>query len=393
MTRKLLSFLLLTTVLGTGSLSVYAQNRLPPVTRWIQQLHKQEKQVVSALQKSWLRARIKQPSADRRPLPPGPLAQPQRTVFMLQDAKGSHSAPFFASGFLIEETWQGKRYVWGVTAKHIGDLYDGPMEAVFYLHNKRLTVPVKIAFTGARFGIDASLLQLEIPPDVLKPLPLGKDPLPGEELQSFGYIIGSFFPNTSRQVLSVSRERIFTSYAFAPHQSGSGYCGSALIDKQGALAAIHCGSMQDHSSSFAVPVSQLRTLLAAYHGETAGKRELRFNGHLIGHLNPRQVVYAVYVKKNGRTLSKKHTEPQPASGLHRAISAAVNIAKLSDPAHLEAGLLWQGADEVRILVFEEPPRYFAPQTDPCVQTLYTYRPDDHSVTARTFTALLSVAPL
>ncbi len=392
MTKKI-CFLCVLALLAAGP--VAAQPHLKSVNRWINRLHLQEKQVLDALQKGLRRAWLTPGSKQKIPALSSRFAlqNPQESVFLLRDVQGKCSSTFFASGFLVQETFQDKNYVWGITAKHIGDLYDGPIEAVFFVNNRPIVVPVQIAFTGAQYGIDISLLKLDIPAGILKPLSLGQDPQVGETLHSFGYARGKFYPLSSRKVLRTGTNRIFTSYAFSSIASGSGYCGSALVNEQGLLSAIHCGSIPDKSASFAVPVSNLRTLLAAYHGLQQGQRELRFNGHLIGKMNVRQGIYAVYVRRNGRVISKKHTEPQPYSGLHHYFSPNPDIARLNDPSHLEDGLKWLGADEVTVLVFEEPAEYFNPQEDPCKQTLYRYNLLDGTVTTSTFTGVLSLKPL
>ena len=121
------------------------------------------------------------------------FAAPRQTVFLLQDAGSSHRTPFFASGFLIREVFKGKNYVWGVTAKHITDLFDASFEAVFYVNGQAVRCPVQAVFAGAQHGIDLTLLKVDTPAHApLEPLALGQNPQEGEFLQSYGYTRGLF---------------------------------------------------------------------------------------------------------------------------------------------------------------------------------------------------------
>ena len=311
------------------------------------------------------------------------FAAPRQTVFLLQDAGSSHRTPFFASGFLIREVFKGKNYVWGVTAKHITDLFDASFEAVFYVNGQAVRCPVQAVFAGAQHGIDLTLLKVDTPAHApLEPLALGQNPQEGEILQSYGYTRGLFYYSGQREVLAVSPQQIITPYAFAAHHPAAGYCGSPLLNAKGEVAGIHNGSPKNKNQSVAVPVAQLRTLLAAYRGLPQGDRALVFNGRYLGALRANQTVLAVYAKKDNKifasmqwpTLPDGFTQPQ--------------AIRPPNPAQLQQFLNWQGADEINVLVFEEPPHYFQPQADLCRQTLYRYDLTSGAVSARTFTALL-----
>lgn len=361
-----------------------AQPHHPALKRLMFNLHKRQKQPFESLRSFLRRATTKAQKKAIAQLKESPLPKPQKTVFLLRDATNTYKTPFYASGFVIEEVFEGKRYLWGVTAKHITDLFDSSFEAVFYINGKLLSVPVQVEFAGAQAGIDLSLLKLEIPAEKVSPLPLGQDPQPGQTLHSYGYSRAQFYHAPARKILGTSSRRIYTTYAFLPHRPASGYCGSPLVNAQGQLAGIHTGSMGDKSSSFAAPVSQLQTLLAAYRGREQGKRPMLFNGKEIGFLKPNQAIFSVYAQKEGKIIAQLFTQIK-TTGWH-----LWDPQKPIDPQQLEKAVPWQGADEVYVLIYEEPAAYFQPLEDPCRQTLYRYDLATQQVQSFSFTGVLSL---
>ena len=382
---QLKTVLALLVSLGSLALPLQAQPKNAVLNRLVQKMQARSATPLKSFQSTWQKVIKKIQKSAAEQVKKAPSLQPQQTVFLLQDAEVSDKNPFFASGFLIQETFQGKQYLWGVTAKHITDLYDTPFEAVFYINGQPLRVPVQAVYTGAQHGIDLTLLQLQIPPAApLVPLTLGHNPHRGDILHSYGYTRGIFYPSANRQALAVTPQKIMTPYAFVPHHPTAGYCGSPLLNTQGEVAAIHCGSAADKSASFAVPVSQLYTLLAAYRGLPQGQTPLVFNGTQIGFLHANQTIMGVYAQKNGKTISK-NVLPL-ATDIFSALPKETELI----PTQLETSLHWQGADEIYVLVFEEPPHYFLPQEEPCLQTLYRYNLSTGEVSSRSFCSLLPV---
>lgn len=200
---------------GCLVLPLHAQQKNAVLNRLIQKMQTRSDTPLKSFQSTWKKVIKKIQKSAAAHVKEAPSWQPQQTVFLLQDAEGSDKNPFFASGFLIQETFQGKQYLWGVTAKHITDLYDTPFEAVFYINGQPLRVPVQAVYTGSQHGIDLTLLQLQISPSTpLVPLTLGHNPRRGDILHSYGYTRGIFYPAANRQALAVTPQKIITPYAF-----------------------------------------------------------------------------------------------------------------------------------------------------------------------------------
>ena len=367
----------------TGASALEAQPPHPALKRFLLTLHKQQQQPLAFLRSFLRRATAKAQKKAIAQLKESPLPQPQRTVFLLRDATNTYKTPFYASGFVIEEIFEGKRCLWGVTAKHITDLFDSAFEAVFYVNGKPVVVPVQVEFAGAQAGLDLSLLKMTLPAEGISPLPIGQDLQPGQMLHSYGYSRAQFYHAPARKTLKNTPQRVYTSYAFLPHSPASGYCGAPLVNAQGKLAAIHTGSTGDKSSSFAVPASELHTLLAAYRGRKEGERPLLFNGEKIGSLKANQVIFSVYAQKDGKITSQILTQIK-TTGWH-----PWNNKEPVSPKQLEKLISWQDADEVYVVTYEEPAAYFQPFEDPCRQTIYRYHLATREISVYSFTGILS----
>lgn len=304
--------------------------------------------------------------------------------------------PFMASGFIIEENYQGERFLWGVTAKHITDLLEPSFNAVFMGKEKPFSVPAEVVFTGSQFGIDLALLKLKFPPNTdIQALPLGQNPLPGEKMHSFGYAQGLGTYTQNQSVFFTGANRIFFSFEFAAHFPRAGLCGSPLLNSQEEVTGIHCASRADHSTCLAVPVQHLKMLLAAYRGnQRAATRELILNGKKLGEIQVNQAIFGMYVYQGGQLRTKKEISTPDFISLYPTPPRQETLA---NPAQLEKFIpctpaFLHTADYIEFSVFTEPPGLFYLQDIPVQQTLYRYYPSTGEVSLSHFTGPLGQRP-
>ncbi len=299
----------------------------------------------------------------------------RQSVFLAQRIPTqARPKPFQATGFVIQENFDGKIYLWGVTAKHITDILGPRFTAVFYQDGKPFSARAQVEYTGSQYGIDLALVSLDAPPDKLRPLTTGNAPQAGEDLTSFGYGRGLFIQTPHRKTIFTGPNRVFTSFAFEKTTARSGLCGSPVLNARGELAAVHCGSRADHSCCVAVPAEHVRLLLNAYRRRSGGTRPLTFNGKVIGQLEANQAVFGVYARSGNMVLSQR-----TLATAHLTATAE----EFADPAHLEKNLSLFNADHVAVLVFREPAETFNLNSS-CEQTLYLYNLDTGQVTQYTF---------
>ena len=212
--------------------------------------------------------------------------------------------PLEGTAFFIEEEYQGKKYLWGVTAAHMVD-YVGPDIHLRLSLDVGLSydIPVTVVAKGNTGMADIAIFKInEDVSDLVLPFTLAKrEPKPNEVLRSYGFFEGDFHVVPNRKVLQSTPGRIVTSFEFGNHER-AGACGGPLINEQNELVGIHCGSSRSKQESYAVPISFLKDLLEAAHHNGIKERDLVLNGRTIGKINIDEYIYSVSVKKLGITL-------------------------------------------------------------------------------------------
>lgn len=273
--------------------------------------------------------------------------QAQRSLFIV----GSDTNPAPATGFVIEERFNGKSFLWGVTAAHLIDAYEAPF-MMFMIDGQPMGFNAATVVKGHRDGADIALLLL--PPQAaewVKPLSISrKTPKTGEKTFSIGYAAGVFKQVQNRELLETNPFRLVTSYEMR-HTPRRGYCGSPLLNAQNEVIGVHCGSdLQEHHAawrsdfkklkmpapdvSLAVPVQHISDLLAQYRlGQYRGI-PLKAGNIFIGALLPHQHIMQVAVIKNNR------------------LEQAVNGGPFVDPTRLERFLTTAGADGLLVTVYD-----------------------------------------
>lgn len=212
-----------------------------------------------------------------------------------------------ASSFVIEETFNGKKQLWGVTAAHVANQLSANPGIV----TKKGIIPIQVAIQGSPDMTDIALFPIpqELTPYV-HPLTLAKQsPAAGTMTHSFGYFHNGFHRVDNRQVLERTTSRLITSLEFKTKDRG-GACGGPLLNAQNQVVGVHIGSSSSKKLSYAVPVEHIYKLLAAYHNGGKYMQPLLFKGKKLGEININEALVAVQARYRGRTTANLFTQHQ-----------------------------------------------------------------------------------
>lgn len=207
--------------------------------------------------------------------------------------------PFTATSFVIEEEFEGKKQLWGVTAAHIARLMSA-FPAVWL--EDYAPFPVEFTAIGNAGMIDLALFQLPKEwPHNIPPLKLaGQTPKPGDKTYSFGFFNDDFFLVPNREIKEVTPNRLITSLEIdTPNRGGA--CGGPILNKQGEVVGVHIGSSDSQQISFAVPAAEIRRMLQAYRHKGQSLQPLIFNGKRIGDLNVNESIASIQTVTDGYT--------------------------------------------------------------------------------------------
>ncbi len=237
---------------------------------------------------------------------PAPLRQ---SVFILQEKsilnKWLVGIPP-ATTFIIEETYQGTPYIWGVTAAH------------YYWQNPTLLhpdypAPISVSLEAKGNAGMTDLVAFPLPANLpgITPLKLAdKLPQKGEELHSVGFFQQEFRHTLPQQVIDVTSQRFITTLPVEPGVNRAGACGSPILNASNEVVGVHIGSSTGRHIGYAVPASHLQRLLQAYH-EGAAPQPLVLNGLKIGEIQVNDYISFIYVNQqedNLYTINPHHHE-------------------------------------------------------------------------------------
>lgn len=241
--------------------------------------------------------------------------------------------PFTATSFVIEEEFEGKKQLWGVTAAHIARIMSA-YPAVWL--EDYAPFPVEFAAIGNAGMLDLALFQLpEEWPRSIPALKLAEQtPKPGEKTYSFGFFNDDFFLVPNREIKEVTPTRLITSLEIETSHRG-GACGSPILNTQGEVVGVHIGSSDSKQISFAVPAAEIKRMLQAYHNKGQSLQPLLFNGKKIGDLNVNESISRVLTVTDGYTTGDFVT---------------YHYEKDVDYAHLETLSPDADPDEVHIII-------------------------------------------
>ncbi len=205
--------------------------------------------------------------------------------------------PFTASSFVIEEEFEGKKYLWGVTAAHIAHIMRG--YPAFWMENY---LPIDIEFSAlGNAGMDDVAL-FPIPENManhISPLKLAETrPAVGEKTYSFGFFNDDFYLVPNRKIQEVTPNRLITSLEFDTTNRG-GACGGPILNAQGEVVGVHIGSSDSQHISFVVPADAIKRLLQAYRQGGKNLQQLQFNGLPVAQININESIYRIRTVTGG----------------------------------------------------------------------------------------------
>ncbi len=248
--------------------------------------------------------------------------------------------PFFSSSFFVREVYQGKPYIWGVTAAHISENLGSKNAQVSIFLDEQLNYSSEVEFVQKGNTGFADVAIFRVDEDCLRdiqPLPLAADlPKPGEVLRSYGYFENEFHITPGRVVQEVSPSRIVTSFEFGD-ASPAGSCGGPVLNSNNEVIGIHCGSARKQNKSFVIPAQHIRNVISAYHNNGIHETPLLLNGQEIGTIGIDEYIYAMSAIKNNIPINVFHSH-------HHELKV--------DYAHLENMISLQGMDQLEIFLMK-----------------------------------------
>lgn len=246
-----------------------------------------------------------------------------------------------ASAFVIEDNFNGKKRLWGVTATHY--LFLEPVIA--YMSNgysPATPLPIHIEAQGDMSLRDVSLFPLpDEVADFVVPLRLAAQlPALNETVYSLGYFAGAFRQVRNRRIKEITNSRILTTFEFAPDMERDGACGGPVLNQNNEVVGLHCGSNPSTNTSFVIPATRIKEVLAAYHEAELPAEPLLVNGHEIGRIHINEHIRRITARrKDGESL---------------AVFKSYHHEKELDYAHLERMVDLQDADEMVLIIIRMP---------------------------------------
>lgn len=258
--------------------------------------------------------------------------------------------------FVIQENFNGQKYLWGVSAAHIASMMYDDVTLQFTINGKKHEFKPLKMFRGTRDGADVAVFLL--PPNatrVLKPLSVSPRSIKaGKETFSVGYGRSIYNRADHRTILASNPGRIVTSYELA-HKPRAGYCGSPLFNDHNEVVGVHCGSIlngegflsrwqmdlprlgyEKQNISIATPIAWAQMLINEYRSGIKAGTPLLFNGVKVTTLLPGQHLLDIIPFAN------------------KKFRLGISAGPYTDAAHLENGLA-PDADGVVVSIYNEIP--------------------------------------
>ena len=267
------------------------------------------------------------------------------------------AADWSGTVFVIQENFNGQKYLWGVSAAHVTQMLFDDVTLHFTVNGKKYRYKPLKTFRGTRDGADVAVFLLpQQAAKVLKPLSVAPRSIKeGKETFSVGYGRSIYNRADHRKVLASNTRRIVTSYELA-HKPRAGYCGSPLFNDHNEVIGVHCGSIlnaEDFLSrwqmdlprlgyikqdiSVATPIAWAQMLINEYRSGIKAGTPLLFNGVKVTTL-----------------LSGQHLlDITPYS--NKKVRLGISAGPYTDAAHLEKGLSTADIDGVIVSIYNEIP--------------------------------------
>lgn len=202
-------------------------------------------------------------SAAKRPDIRLSVARLDHSILMdLPRQKRPHS-----TAFLFRTYYKGRPEVWAATAGHVAQ----PGERIiltFYNKKKEIPVTGTLVQKGPELLSDAALIKINtpLPPD-LQPFTLAEQLQTQEPLTTWGYASNKLYHMDNLTFEKDNTRFIRTDFP-EEQKKRSGLCGGPLLNAQGEVMGIHCGtSLED--KAYAANINIIPYLLEAYYEGTS----------------------------------------------------------------------------------------------------------------------------
>ncbi len=206
-----------------------------------------------------------------------------------------------SSAFLFQTQYQGHPEIWAATAGHTAQ----PGEDILLtFHNGKKAIPVmgELVQRGPDLLSDAALIRLNDPlPEDLQPFMLADVADVEGELTTWGYSHNKLYRVAGLHFEKDNTRFIRTDFP-REQKRRSGLCGGPLVNAQGKVLGIHCGSTLD-DKAFAASMRIIPYLLQAYHEGTADV-PLQIGEWNLGTINiEERITQIACLSENGHTLN------------------------------------------------------------------------------------------
>ncbi len=260
-------------------------------------LHKISAQTSRALTRQ---QRLSQKMLSRQQLPA--LLQKSLLTIKENNAFLRHVRTGTQTAFVIENTFRGKKQLWGVSAAH-GYFIKTALQDPRTDQN----IPIFLSTQSGLGDIALFPIPASVAPQVT-PLPLAdKSPQKGESLFSVGFFENEFHLEKNRIVEETGEHRIITSLDIDRSCRRSGACGGPVLNQKGQVVAVHVGSHRQKNIGYAVPVEKIQEALKDLHMGQLSVQPLVFNGTPIFSIARNQFIRSVRVYREGKLLREKKT--------------------------------------------------------------------------------------
>lgn len=268
---------------------------------------------------------------------PAAVSQVERAVFRLREQNFFSRVTYpDGTGFVLEEEYQGKRYLWGVTTSHY--LFERP---AIKLPDRFFTIYVPFEIQGSIGKNDISVFR--IPPQIadkvtaLKLAP--KEAKMGEHVFSVGYWNRKIHVDQDRVITQITPTKMETTLDIDKETVREGTCGSPVLNRKGEVVGVHAGNSPVRQVGFVLPARYIRQALEAYHHNGVLEEELVFNGKSLGPININERIIKIEAYQEGKML--------------RRVTVYLR-RKQTDYAHLEKLIDTSDADRVVLEIERNP---------------------------------------
>ena len=208
-----------------------------------------------------------------------------------------------STAFLFTTRDNGNWYTYAVTAGHTAQLGE---ELLLTFYNGKKEIPIRgtVVQQGPALLSDIALIKIDSPfTRELNPLKLTTQVNPQEKLTTWGYSANKLY-QINNLTLEKDNTRFLRTDFPAAQTKRSGLCGGPLLNVNGEVLGVHCGSTWE-DKSYAASVRMIPYLLQAYHNGHAEipiiAKEINFGSIDINE----RIIYVQCMNEQGQLINQE----------------------------------------------------------------------------------------